>query len=70
MNPTFVFDASPLNHIGKTGLAPLIVGLKGEKYTVPAVFEEVVNRGKEMNYPDATVTESLVRGGELKVKAP
>ncbi len=70
MNFKFVFDASPLIHLGKAGLAPLIVDLKGEKFTVPAVLEEVVKRGKEMNYPDASVTESLVGNGTLKVKAP
>lgn len=70
MNSKFVFDASPLIHLGKAGLAPLIVGLKGKKYTVPAVFEEVVKRGKEMNEPEASVTESLVEEGVLEVKAP
>lgn len=70
MKIKFVFDATPLIHLAKAGLGPLIVALEGEKYTVPAVFEEVVRKGREMNYPDASSTASLVDKGVLKVKAP
>jgi predicted nucleic acid-binding protein len=66
----FVFDATPLIHLSKAGLSPLIVGLEGEKYTVPAVFDEVVREGGEMDYPDAARTASLVDEGVLRVKAP
>ena len=51
-------------------MAPLIVTLEGEKYTVPAVFDEVVTKGMDMDYPDAVSTASLVDEGVLKVKAP
>jgi predicted nucleic acid-binding protein len=66
----FVFDASPLIHLARAGQGPLIVKLEGEKYTVPAVFDEVVRKGKEMDYPDAAGTASLVHEGVLKVKSP
>jgi predicted nucleic acid-binding protein len=51
-------------------MGPLVVALEGEKYTVPAVFDEVVRKGKEMGYPDAEGTAFLVDEGVLKVKAP
>lgn len=70
MKLRFVFDASPLIHLARAGQGPLIVKLEGEKYTVPAVFDEVVSKGKEMDYPDAAGTASLVDEGILKVKAP
>lgn len=70
MKAKFVFDATPLIHLTKAGLSPLIVALEGEKYTVPAVFDEVVRKGKEMDYPDAASTASLVNEGVVKVKAP
>jgi predicted nucleic acid-binding protein len=53
-----------------TIFSPLIVALEGEKYIVPAVFDEVVTKGKEMDYPDAVSTASLVEEVALKVKAP
>ncbi len=70
MSVKFVFDATPLIHLTKAGLRPLIVELEGEKYTVPAVFEEVVTKGKERDYPDAVGTSSLVDEGVLEVKIP
>jgi predicted nucleic acid-binding protein len=66
----FIFDASPLIHLTKTGLNPLIAALEGEKYTVPAVFDEVVRKGIEMGYSDAASTASLVDEGVLEVEAP
>ena len=70
MKPKFVFDASPLIHLTKAGLSSLIVDLEGEKYTVPAVVNEVIKKGKELDFPDAAITESLIKEGTLKVKAP
>ena len=70
MKVRFVFDASPLIHLGKAELSPWIASLDGEKYAVPAVFDEVVRKGKEMGFPDAFSTASLVEEGTLKVKAP
>ena len=70
MKLKFVFDASPLIHLTNAGLNPHIVDLEGEKYTVPAVFDEVVRKGRELNYPDAAGAELLVRRGTLRVKAP
>ena len=66
----FVFDASPLIHLTKAGLSRLIVDLEGEKYTVPAVIGELIKKGKELDYPGAAITESLVEQGTLRVKAP
>lgn len=70
MKVRFVFDASPLIHLVKAGLSPMISDLEGEKYTVPAVIDEVVGRGAEPRYADAAMTSSLVGGGILKVRAP
>jgi len=66
----FVFDASPLIHLTKAGLSCLIADLEGEKYTVPLVVREVIKRGKELDYPDAAITESLIVEGLLRVKVP
>ena len=66
----FVFDATPLIHLAKAGLAPLLTGLEGEKYTVPAVAEEVVGKKGRTDYPDAAISSSLIDDGVLKVKAP
>ncbi|MGH9909284.1 MAG: DUF3368 domain-containing protein [Nitrososphaerales archaeon] len=66
----FVFNASPLIHLARAGLASLIEELEGEKYTVPAVFHEVVEVGKSMGYADALVSEELINKRILTVKSP
>jgi predicted nucleic acid-binding protein len=68
----FVFDATPLIHMAKAGLAPLLVDLAGEKFTVPAVVDEVVGRAKEygLEHPDAGIISSLIDEGALLVRKP
>lgn len=66
----FVFDASPLIHITKAGLTFMIETMDGEKYTVPAVFHEVVETGKALGYADASMVEQLVTNKILRVRTP
>lgn len=66
----FVFNASPLIHLARAGLASLIEMLEGEKYTVPTVFQEVVELGKELGYADALISEELINKKILLVKSP
>ena len=72
MTGRFVFDATPLIHLTRAGLAPLIVDLEGDKLTVPAVADEVVGRTEEgeYEYPDAGLVSSLIEGGVIRVKKP
>ncbi|MDV3243546.1 MAG: DUF3368 domain-containing protein [Nitrososphaerales archaeon] len=70
MKVRFVFDASPLIHLAKAGLSSMIEGLEGEKFTVPAVFNEVVQRGKKLGYADAAVIGALIDVGVIVVRAP
>ena len=51
-------------------MSHLIEGVDGEKFTVPAVFDEVVTRGRELGYEDSSVAESLVEKKVLSIKAP
>ena len=69
MKRSFVFDATPLIHLAKAGLAPLISQLPGEKLTVPAVVREVVGEGRR-EYPDAAVIAALIDQGVIEVRAP
>ena len=68
----FVFDATPLIHLAKAGLAPLIVDLEGDKLTAPAAAAEVVGRteGEEFEYPDAGIVSSLIDEGVVRVRKP
>ncbi len=72
MKQRFVFDATPLIHLAKAGLAPLIVDLAGDKFTVPAVADEVVRRaeGGGFEHPDAGVISSLIDDGTVLVRKP
>ena len=70
MNARFVLDASPLIHLARAGLSSMLEGMEGEKYTVPAVFNELVQRGKGLGYPEASVIELLNDRGVIEVRAP
>lgn len=72
MRPRFVFDPTPLIHLAKAGLAPLVVDLAGDKFTVPAVADEVVGRAEEeeFEYPDAGIVSSLIDEGVIQVRKP
>ena len=73
MKTKFVFDATPLIHLAKAGLAPLLVGLAGDKFTVPAVVREVVGRveeEREFEHPDAGIVSSLIDRGVIQVRSP
>ena len=72
MKRRFVFDATPLIHLAKAGLAPLIVDLAGDKLSTPAVIDEVVGRTEEgeFEYPDAGIISSLVEEGVIQVRKP
>jgi len=66
----FVFDASPLIHLTRAGLASMIEVLDGEKYTVPVVYHEVVDVGKALGYADAVATEELINRRIVKIRNP
>ena len=72
MKRRFVFDATPLIHLAKAGLAPLVVDLAGDKFTVPAVVDEVLGRVKESGFerPDAGIVSSLIDEGVIRVRKP
>lgn len=63
MKRSFVFDPTPLMHLAKAGLAPLISQLPGEKLTVPAVVREVVGEGRR-EYSDAAAIALHAPRGE------
>ncbi len=66
----FVFNATPLIHIARAGLAWTLRQLEGEKLTVPSVYREVVEAGKAKGFGDALATESLVSEDILVIKHP
>ena len=69
MRARLVLDATPLIHLCKAGLGRIIEDVDGEKFTVPAVFDEVVTKGRELGYEDSSVAESLIERRVLSVKA-
>ncbi|MDG7008058.1 MAG: hypothetical protein JRN06_07415 [Nitrososphaerota archaeon] len=72
MKRRYVFDATPLIHLSKAGLARLIEALDGEKFTVPTVVNEVAGKpeGKGREYPDAVIISSLIEKGTIRVRTP
>lgn len=64
-----VLNATPLIYLTRAGLS-WIFGAVGGMISTPAVYSEVVERGKELGRPDAKVLEDLFEKGVLVVRAP
>jgi predicted nucleic acid-binding protein len=65
-----VFDSSPLIYFARSGVLAYINELEGEKYIPSAVYGEVVTNGRAHSYPDAEITDHLIRCGIMQVKIP
>jgi len=66
----FIFDATPLIYLSKTGLSNVLTQFSEEKFTTPEVIEETVNKGKNLGAPDAFIIEQLIQQSNTKVKKP
>lgn len=63
-----VSNSSPLIYLAKLTRLQLLKDFFWEVAVPEKVWEEVVEKGKEENFPDAFVVESAAREGRLKVK--
>ena len=66
----FIFNATPLIHFGKSGLAWMIEKLNGEKYIPPTVYKEVVVTSKNKGFEDAPIIENLIHRKVITTKKP
>ncbi len=65
-----VLDATPLIHLTRAGLLPLLRYLPHAMLVPPEVVAEVVHRGKEQGHPDAALIGQAISDGLLIVKKP
>lgn len=65
-----VFNATPLIHLAKAGLAWTIRSLEAEKYTTPAVYKEAVVIGREKGFNDAPIIDEIVRTRTIQIEEP
>ncbi|MHA1112255.1 MAG: hypothetical protein ACTSRE_14205 [Promethearchaeota archaeon] len=65
-----VSNSSPLILLGKIDSLNLLFNLFDEVYIPPAVFEEVVTRGIEENYTDASRVNEYIKKNKIQVKKP
>ncbi|MCP8307305.1 MAG: DUF3368 domain-containing protein [archaeon] len=65
-----VLNSTPLIYLAKIGLSHLLIDLRLEKITSPLVKQEVVNRGRAIGAPEATVIENLFQKHIIKVAEP
>lgn len=63
-----VKDAMVLIHLAKTTLLEKSCGFFGHVIIPEEVFEEAVTAGLEQGYPDASLIQMLVSGGQIGVK--
>ena len=63
----YVFDATPLIYLAKAERLSLVLERLDECCTTDAVYEEVVTKGIEEDYPDARRIERTVEDGSLSV---
>lgn len=66
----FILNATPLIYLTKAGLSWIFKAVKGVVFSTPAVYSEIVRRGKELGCPDAKVIEDLFERGILAVRTP
>lgn len=62
-----VFDSTPLIHLAKVGLLPLLKDIPCEKLTPASVKWEVVDKGREKAAKDALIIEEALQNGTLKI---
>lgn len=62
-----IFDATPLIHLAKVGLASLIEAIPTRKFAARSVFREVVERGKAKGLADALALARLFEGGAITI---
>ncbi len=62
-----VSDSGPLMALGKLGILELLAQLYGQVQMTTAVYAEVVVKGREWGYIDASVVEAAVQTGKLAV---
>jgi len=65
-----VFNATPLIYLAKAGLSWIFEAAGGGMFSTPAVYSEVVERGKGLGRVDARVLEDLFGEKILVVRAP
>jgi predicted nucleic acid-binding protein len=65
-----VIDATPIIYLCKIGLSRIFGDLPEEKYTIPKVVEEVIDKGKILGAPDALVAEELIQRAIIRVREP
>ena len=65
-----VSNASPLILLAKINSLDLLFNIFDEIYIPPAVFEEVVTKGKEENHSDAILVADAVKMGKIVIKEP
>jgi len=63
-----VLDATPIIYLCKIGLSEVFTEFPEKKYTTPKVLEEVVEKGKTMGAPDASIAEQLIKKSIIKVR--
>lgn len=65
-----VINATPLIYLTKAELSWIFEAVGGKMLTTPAVYSEVVERGKELGRPDAKVLENYFEKKVILVRAP
>jgi len=62
-----ISDSGPLMALGKLGILELLAQLYGQVRLPTAVYAEVVVKGREWGYIDASVVEGAIQTGKLAV---
>ena len=64
----YIFDATPLIYLAKTGLIAKLEKLEGKKIIPKSVFEEVVIKGMQKSVTDAKILEEAVNDKIFEIK--
>jgi len=63
-----VFDSSPLIYLTRIGILEFTFGIYKKVYIPEAVKTEVIDRGKELNKPDAFILNEYMKKRKIKIQ--
>lgn len=70
MSKPLIFNSTPLIYLTKVSLTHLLLELPEQKVTTPKVLHEIVDKGKQIGAPEASLLEEIFKEKTIQVRKP